>query len=204
MGVMPAGKSPMEPRYASFRGWVRLMLANAEFTVGRLERFAEIDFARVGRFVFVCQGNVCRSCFAEFVARRHGVPAASFGLQAGTGEPAFGRAIETAAAFGIDLGSHRVTDVTDFVVRPGDLLATMEVRQARRLSSMFTDPAIQVTLVGLWATPFRPHVHDPYEHSSDYFANCFGIVESGVRELVARWQAGRRHVAPAEPVPRRS
>ncbi|MEO8304481.1 MAG: phosphotyrosine protein phosphatase [Betaproteobacteria bacterium] len=178
----------IEPRYASFRGWVRLRLANAEFRAGRLKRFASIDFSKVERLVFVCQGNICRSSFAEFVARRSGVSTASFGLQAATGERAFPRAIATATAFGIDLDRHRVTDIADFEFRSGDLLATMEVRQARRLSSIVADPGVQITLVGLWSTPFRPHIHDPYEHSDAYFATCFRTLQSGVHGLVSRWR----------------
>jgi protein-tyrosine phosphatase len=188
LAVISALNSRMESHYASFRGWVRLMLAKAEFHSGRLNRYANVDFTQVHRLVFVCQGNVCRSCFAEYVARGLGVRTASFGLQAGTGERAFPRAREAAKAFEIDLGPHRVTDIDDFHLQPGDLLATMEVRQARRLSSLIDDPTIQITLVGLWSDPFRPHVHDPFEHDDAYFATCFQTLRSGVRTLVSRWR----------------
>ena len=188
--MISAMQSGIGRRYATLRGLARLALADLEHAVGRLRPFSEIDFSRITRFVFVCQGNVCRSCFAEFVARREGLPTASFGLAAGTGARAFAKAVEAATAFGIDLEPHRVTSVDDFEVVPGDLLVTMEVRQARRLVSTVQDRSVQITLIGLWSRPFRPHLHDPYEHGMDYFDTCFRVLESGVRELAATWHAG--------------
>ena len=179
-------------RFATFRGWVRWLLAMIEWRVGRLQHFAHIDFNAVRRVVFVCQGNICRSPFGEAVARRAGLPTASFGLATSTGMPAFGRAIETAQAQGIDLALHRVTAIEDFVFQSGDLLVVMEVRQARRLLKSRELPGdIQITLLGLWSQPLRPHLHDPFEHGSTYFQFCFQVIESGVKELARRIRSGR-------------
>lgn len=186
-------------RYATLRGLARLVLADLEHVTGRLRPFSAIDFARIRRFVFVCQGNVCRSCFAEYVARRHGIPAASFGLATESGQPAFGKAIATATNFGIDLGPHRVTAVEDFSFAADDLLVAMEVRQARRLVAIAPSPPVQITLIGLWSRPFRPHLHDPYEHGMDYFDTCFRILESGVDTLARRWRDAGAPDAPASP-----
>lgn len=176
-------------RFATFRGWVRWLLAMAEWRVGRLQRLARIDFSAVRRVVFVCQGNICRSPFGEAVARRAGLPTASFGLATTTGMSAFGRAVETAQAQGIDLTTHRVTAIEDFAFQSGDLLVVMEVRQARRLlKSPWLPGDVQITLLGLWSQPLRPHLHDPFEHGPAYFEFCFQVIESGVKELARRIQ----------------
>ncbi|HRF43109.1 MAG TPA: phosphotyrosine protein phosphatase [Candidatus Competibacteraceae bacterium] len=178
-------------RFATFRGWVRWLLAMAEWRVGRLRRFARLDFSAVRRVVFVCQGNICRSPFGEAVARRVGLPTASFGLATSTGMPAFGRAVETAQAQGIDLTSHRVTAIEDFTFQRGDLLVVMEVRQARRLLKSRELPSeVQITLLGLWSEPLRPHLHDPFEHGPTYFQFCFQVIDSGVKELARRIRSG--------------
>lgn len=183
-------------RFATFRGWVRWLLAMVEWRVGRLQRFARIDFNAVRRVVFVCQGNICRSPFGEAVARRAGLPTASFGLATNTGMSAFGRAVETAQAQGIDLTSHRVTAIEDFTFEPGDLLVVMEVRQAWRLlkSSRLPDD-VQMTLLGLWSQPLRPHLHDPFEHGPAYFTFCFRVIESGVKALALRVQSSHAGAA---------
>jgi hypothetical protein len=41
----------------------------------------------------------------------------------------------------------------------------------------------QTTLLGLWSTPPRPHLTDPYGGSVDYFNRCFMIIDSAVVRL---------------------
>jgi len=178
-------------RYASYRGLVRLGLAHAESTLGRTRPFEQIDFPRVQRLVFVCLGNICRSPFGEAVARRRAVSTAGFGLSTTTGAPAFELARKTATRFNLDLDDHRATDFTDFGLTAGDLLIAMEVRHARRLAAMTASHDVQITLLGHWARPRRLHIHDPLEHSEQYFANCFTVIENATEALVAEFLKSR-------------
>lgn len=189
LGVRQLVDKPFADNYATFRGWVRWVLAVLEWRVGRLRSFEQVDFGKVRRLVFVCHGNICRSCFAEALARQAGLPTASFGLSTSSGLPAFPGAIRTAKRFGIDLDGHRVTSMGDFRFADGDLLVAMEVRQVRRLQRIVAHGNVQMTLLGLWSTPFRPHLHDPYEHGADYFDTCFRAIRSGVETLGARLKA---------------
>ncbi|WP_084766273.1 arsenate reductase/protein-tyrosine-phosphatase family protein [Nitrococcus mobilis] len=177
--------------FGTHRGFIRLCLAWFELAVGRLERFSNTDLACVKRLVFVCLGNVCRSAYAEAVVRRKGVQGLSFGLSASTGMCANVDAISTAHTRGYDLGEHRSTDQSDFNIEEGDLLLVMEVRQARRIEPVARAAGAQVVLLGLWATPRRPHIHDPAGLSLEYFNTCFRVVESAVDNLVAAWQRAR-------------
>lgn len=170
-------------RYGTYRGLIRLQLANLERLVGRLRRFEHIDLDRVERFVFVCLGNVCRSPYGELLARDAGLNCASLGLSTSTGIPAFSKAIETAAAFGRDLSTHVATDLSDFEVRATDLFLVMEVRQARLLQQKLAGTGAQVALLGLWAKPARPHIHDPMSLSDEYFRTCYRVIESAVENI---------------------
>ncbi len=173
-------------RYGNHRGFVRLLLAHAEHAVGRLRPYADIDFQRVQRLVFVCRGNICRSCFAEHVARLAGVGTASVGLATSNGKPAYPGALEAARTMGFDLSSHRTTRLQDFAILPTDLLVAMEIRQARELDALKLPGSPQVTLLGLWARPARPHIHDPYSLGQAYFLSCFESILQGTRELASR------------------
>ncbi len=44
----------------------------------------------------------------------------------------------------------------------------------------------QVTLLGLWSRPERPHLHDPHGLADDYFRTCFRLIDSAVEAMVAR------------------
>src|SRR5689334_18848499 len=149
-------------RFGTARGLVRLLLAEAEFRAGRLAEFHGIDWARVGRLVFVCSGNICRSPYGEHRARMLGLPAASLGLHTYCGAPAHDLAAGAARKRGVDLGSHASCDSEAFEFREGDLLLGMEVRHVREMQRRFGQLRCQITLLGLWSTPRRVHIHDPF------------------------------------------
>jgi protein-tyrosine phosphatase len=168
--------------FGTHRGLVRVLLGEAEYLAGRVNRFLQPNLAATRRLVFVCLGNINRSAFAEAVAASIGLNTASIGLSASTGNPAFHIAVDTARHFGIDLQAHRATDFTDYEYREGDLLLAMEIRHAHRLAIQGI-PQETITLLGHWATPHRIHIHDPHTLSSAYFRTCFSLIHSAVREL---------------------
>jgi protein-tyrosine phosphatase len=149
------------------------------------------DPALVTRLVFVCHGNICRSAFADVVARRNGLNVASFGLSTSSGLPAHPSAVAAAAAIGVDLGDHRTTRAADFGPESGDLLLAMETRQLRRIAG---DPNLNTlprTLLGLYAKPPVPHLHDPYELDPAYMPMCLARIESAVINLAAAFPGAR-------------
>lgn len=177
--------APIDRRFGTHRGLVRLLLSYGEVYVGDLRGVRHPVLSQVRRLVFVCQGNICRSCFAETYARSLGVESSSCGLATSGGVPAFGLAIETARPFGVDLSSHRSRSIAEFAFRDGDLLLAMEPRQIRRLRALALPANAQSSLLGLWAAPPRPHIHDPHTLGRDYFETCFRVVRGAVDRLVA-------------------
>lgn len=177
---------PLNTRFGTYRGLLRLLLAYAELYLGRLSPFTQIDFSRVKRVVFVCQGNICRSCFADYYARAKGLNATSFGLATAGDAPAFPKAIATAKKFDVDLSAHCTTDIEDFTFLDGDLLLVMEIRQARSLLKIVPDKPVQLTLLGLWSAPRHPHIHDPHRLTNEYFETCFRVIAAAVDGLAER------------------
>jgi len=161
-GWDPAG---VRSSFGTYRGLIRLALAWLENRTGRYRRFKQIGWGRVARIVFVCHGNICRSPYAEGRAVSFGLPAASFGLSADSRAPADPSACRIAARRGIELGRHCACDAVDFELQSGDLLVAMEPRQARRISGLLPLGSCQLTLLGLWSRPPRPHIHDPHRLS---------------------------------------
>lgn len=178
LGTLIAGS------FGTHRGLVRMLLGEAEYLTGRVNRFLQPDLTATQRLVFVCLGNINRSAFAEGIATANGLRTASIGLSTSTGNPAFHMAIDTARHFGIDLQAHRATDFTDYEYQPGDLLLAMEIRHAHRLTVLGI-PHDAIGLLGHWATPHRIHIHDPHTLSDAYFRTCFSLIHSAVRELAA-------------------
>jgi protein-tyrosine phosphatase len=107
--------------------------------------------------VFVCKGNICRSAFAEAVARRAGLHAVSYGVATRGGDPAEPRAVSFAREYGIDLSPHITQRIDQYVPLAGDLVSAMEPDHLRRLG---VAGGAQLTLLGLWgAIPSPSWLH---------------------------------------------
>lgn len=158
-------------QFGTFRGIVRLALSYPQVAFG-LSGQRKPDPVDIRRMVFVCQGNICRSAFAEAKARFAGINAASFGLSAHTGGHAHEPAIAAARTLGIDLTQHKATDIADYLPQPGDLLLAMEVRQLHRLAMDARLMMLPRLLLGAWMQPAMPHLHDPYGLDDLYMTQC--------------------------------
>jgi protein-tyrosine phosphatase len=169
------------------------VLAWLENLTGRYREFKQIRWERVARVVFVCHGNICRSPYAEGRAVSFGLSAASFGLSADSGAPADPSACRIAGRREIELVRHCARDVADFDVRTGDLLVVMEPRQARRIPGLLSPGSCQLTLLGLWSRPPRPHIHDPHRLSEAYWERCFDVIDSAVQTIADRMRANPPH-----------
>lgn len=168
------------------RAWLRHRLARAADALGAFRPFRAIDWGRVSRLVFVCQGNICRSPYAEARARALSLDAASFGLAVLGPTSADPTAVRVARARGMDLTAHRARSTWELEIVPGDLLIAMEPRQAWRLRSRFARSGAQVTLLGLWCPDLRPHIQDPYGLAEDYFATCFRSIDGAIGVIASR------------------
>ena len=177
---------PINRRYGTYRGLIRLGLTHVLLAVGGRTVLTRIEAVAVRRVVFVCQGNICRSPFAEVTARQLGMRATSCGLATGENVPAFPLAVDTARGFGIDLRAHRARDIEHFRFEPGDLVLAMELRHLRRLRSVLAGKPVQVSLLGLWAPQPRPHLHDPHKLNAEYFQTCFRVMTASVQGLALR------------------
>lgn len=177
-------------RFGTFRGMVRLALSYPQLMLGRWASVAP-DPAQVRRLVFVCQGNICRSAFADVAARRAGLRAASFGLSTTTGRAAHDPAIAAASALGYDLSGHKAIDLKDFRPQAGDLLMAMEVRQLHRLAADPRLAGLPRALLGRWTSPMLPHLHDPYGLDDRYMARCLMRIDQAIATLVNAFPGAR-------------
>jgi protein-tyrosine phosphatase len=167
-------------RYGRKMGLLRHYSHLARYQLGVFSPLKAVNWSSVRRLVFVCKGNICRSPYAEAKARKMDLTSSSFGLDASAGVPANPAAIKVALARGIDMSRHvaRTADIVDLV--SGDLLAAMESSQARVLQSVTLPAGVQVTLLGLWCIPPRPHMEDPFGLSDDYFDTCFALIDDAL------------------------
>ena len=173
-------------RYGGPRGYLSHIRARALHAFGRYGGVVDVDWPSVRRLVFVCKGNICRSPYASARARSLGLEAVSFGLETAGGAPADPVAARNAISRGLDLSGHCSVQLEESHIAENDLLIVFEPVQLAKVRQRCRGRPFTVSLMGIWALPLRPHVHDPYGRSDRYFQECFAIIDANVNALSRR------------------
>ena len=156
------------------------------FKLGWRRHLQSVDWQRVERCLFACQGNICRSPYAEHRARSLGIDAASFGIETTPGRRADKMAVRVAARHGVDLINHRSRSAEDLAIAGSDLVIAMEPRQLSALLPLSRACGAQLTLLGLWCLPIRPVLEDPYGLSETHFQICFSVIDDALFKIRGR------------------
>ena len=174
-------------RYGSRCGYIRTVWHKILYQLGFYDAYKKVDWASVDRIVLICKGNICRSAYAEAVARSLGIEAISCGLDTIEGAPANKDAILVARQLGLSLEEHRTKPIMYIPLRKTDLLVAMEPWHCEFLNKHLSRQH-QCTLLGLWMSPVLPHISDPYNASAEYFEKCFIYIQNAVNQLVKKIQ----------------
>ena len=186
MSVISAkGNRWLARRYGSRRGLVRTYWHRLRYHLGAYRQYKKIDWKSVDRLVFVCKGNICRSAYAEAVAKSLGCEAISCGIDTIKDAPANLDAVMMADKHGFDLKQHKTQPVKCAALKSSDLLIAMEPWQLEFLQKDMGGK-YQYSLLGLWTETVLPHLQDPYGASSFYFDRCFLIIEQGVQVITKK------------------
>ena len=131
----------------------------------RRSRAARRALDRAGRVLFVCKGNICRSPFAEHVARRAlpaGVEVGSAGILQEAGRPCPAEAVAAARALGVDLRGHRSRPVSAELLDRSDLVLVFDDASRHGLLRRHPEARPRIARVGLLAGRGPVDVRDPY------------------------------------------
>jgi protein-tyrosine phosphatase len=154
-----------------------------------------------GSILFICQGNVCRSPFAEAYLRKiagernlAGIRSLSAGIDVRVSVSSPDPAIRVATTLGVDLLHHRSKPVSIDMVEESDVIFAMEHRQATYLRSVFPGHIGKIFLLPLFdPDPSPPGDHslrynipDPYGRAETDFLECFRKIERSTGEFLSR------------------
>jgi protein-tyrosine phosphatase len=150
--------------------------------------------------LFVCMGNICRSPTAEALFRRLApslAPELNFEIDsAGThdyhlGAPPDERSLRAALDQGIDMSDLRARRLVAKDFEHFDWIIVMDERNRRDAQALARpdSPARLVRLLDF--APGQPlrDVPDPYYGGAADFAKAIGLIETGIRGLIAELRA---------------
>jgi protein-tyrosine-phosphatase len=165
-----------------------------------------VDGRRVRRLLFVCHGNICRSPFAERLARmrldRCSVESAGVRAEPGLRSPE--RLVRMARTMGVDLEDQRSTRVEAARVAWADLILVMDADNYALLAADFPEAVTKMTLLGLFAREARAVIPDPYTMSEGQVCDVLEQICEAVDGLSSWLQADPRMSGEARPNERSS
>lgn len=140
--------------------------------------------------LFVCQGNICRSPFAEHLARaiaeRRGYRdfrASSAGLRAPEPWGSPETAVAAAREFGVRLEDHAARQLTGELVAVHDAIVVMEAGQVHAVRRAFPEAAPRIVLLPSFDTDRgtlshyqRYHIADPFGGDLSTFVACYARI----------------------------
>jgi protein-tyrosine phosphatase len=156
-------------------------------------RLAALVMGAVMRIVFVCTGNICRSPFAEYLARELSgstdIEFASAGIIARAGNPPSSDGVAVAAELGIDLTPHGASPLTSGVVATADIIYGMEDEHVEAVLEL--DPQARVELL----RPDARGIPDPYGQDRQAYLVVYGLIEEALRRRLEGLDSERSSTA---------
>lgn len=143
-----------------------------------------VRLEKVERLVFVCKGNICRSPFAEAVARSRGWRSASYGLDVTKNQPADLIANKISLMLGLDVTDHVARSILDGDFSATDCLVAMDPEQYSALRAIRESTGCQLALLGTWGSSPVLRVPDPYGKGQREMERVFRLIEDCVDGLL--------------------
>jgi protein-tyrosine-phosphatase/predicted ATP-grasp superfamily ATP-dependent carboligase len=139
--------------------------------------------------LFVCQGNICRSPFAEHALRElwrtapDAPPIGSYGVLPRTARPTPASGIAEAAAHAIDLTAHRSRYLTQEAAEGAALLVVFDERNRNGVRALY--PGLATPLIKLGDLSDGQDIPDPFGAAQEKYAEVYRKILRGVRALAA-------------------
>lgn len=133
--------------------------------------------------LFLCQGNICRSPYAEHKARAMldaallPVNVASAGLLPRTGRPSPMAALEAARQRGVNLADHRSQHAHPEVLEAATWIVVFDNINRRALHARHPHLAERVILLGRHAEPSRREIADPDGQDTAVFLQTYQLID---------------------------
>jgi protein-tyrosine-phosphatase/predicted ATP-grasp superfamily ATP-dependent carboligase len=139
------------------------------------------------RVLFVCQGNICRSPFAESLMRSRlgddSIAVGSAGMLPRPGRPPPPLGLKVAAEHGIDLAAHRSVWLTRETAEAASLVVVFDEVNRGWLFDRY--PALKVPVIRLDDLNEPGEIADPDGRGLAEFRLCYERIAAGIEALLA-------------------
>lgn len=141
------------------------------------------------RILTVCTGNICRSPAAEFLLRQRiertgkRVEARSAGIGALVNHPAEEAIRAMMNARGVDLSTHRASQLTPARLRWAELVLVMEKHHRDAVLAMDPTARGKTFLLGHWT---KTEIPDPYRRDDAAHAEAIQLIDEALDPWISK------------------
>jgi protein-tyrosine phosphatase len=141
----------------------------------------------MNKILVVCEGNICRSPMAAGIlsAALPNRSILSAGLSALIGMPADPIAVRLMRARGIDISSHRGSQLNSEMCKHADLVLVMSSGQRKEVEHAYPTACGRVFRIGDF---IKRDIPDPYRQEEQGFRSALELIDDGVRGWLSRLQ----------------
>jgi len=176
-------------RFGSKRGLLTSFIYKVLYFTGFFKKFTHLECVSIKRIVFICSGNICRSPFAEQLARSSKFDVISYGIDCRGGDRADCRVLNYVNARGENLDGHVTQNISAFEEGRSDLIVFMEYPQYGQYLNRVGSRGAQITFLGLWGGRKNPYIHDPFCANEVYFETCLDEIRAATLSLCRHAEA---------------
>lgn len=108
---------------------------------------------------------------------------ASAGLNALVGHKADEKALQVLIQKGIDISSHRATQLSSVMVRKADLILVMETLHKKAIEDNEPGARGKIFRLGEWG---KFEITDPYQKDLSNFENALKLIEQGINQWLTK------------------
>jgi protein-tyrosine phosphatase len=170
---------------------------------GRTIRNPDIPL-NVRSILFICKGNICRSPFAEHIAKiileelssvLAGCEISSAGIRVWKPDKPPAEAIISAKHFGVELQGHKSRLISYEMMESYDMIIVMETWQFKYLRNLFLEFDNKVYLLPLFechgsgkkGSYLKYNIQDPYGRKIEDYKDCFDRISSCISVLISKY-----------------
>jgi protein-tyrosine-phosphatase/predicted ATP-grasp superfamily ATP-dependent carboligase len=159
------------------------------------EALVKLMSRKVGHLLFVCQGNICRSPYAEAKARSVFKSAGlnltvdSAGMLPRNRRPSPPAAIAAAGQCGIDLSAHLSQCADQALISAADVVVVFDDINVASFKQRHPDQAHKLVHLSAFNQAGGSEIADPDGKSVDVFKNTYATIDACLQHLVQKIQS---------------
>ena len=146
------------------------------------------------KIMFICTGNICRSAMADGMMKKLvkenniDVEICSCGVYAETGDYATYNAVEAAKEYGVDISSHRATNIRDSKIKEMDLILCATISHKQSVLYLYPELKGKVFTMKEYAKIYKEgqdmDIKDPWGYDEFVYRKCASEINECLEKTI--------------------